>query len=75
LMLEGMFHLPSASGSGQSGTPCDRMQSAYLIPWEDAFGAAVLAGGLEDPHAAVTVPASRAAASSRAGASERAPYG
>jgi hypothetical protein len=38
-------------GSGKLGTPCLRMQSAYLIPCEAPLLAAAL-GLPEDPHAA-----------------------
>jgi hypothetical protein len=51
LMLEGRLTPPFGLGSGKLGTPCLRMQSAYLIPCEAPLLAAAL-GLPEDPHAA-----------------------
>src|SRR6202042_130744 len=41
------------TGSGKPVTPCERMQSANLIPWATPPSSAVVCGLLEDPHAAI----------------------
>src|ERR1039458_4618734 len=69
LMSGGRLTLPSGLGSGKVGTPWERMQSAYLIPWgeaPEAPEAAVLVALLEDPQAAIaTAPVTAASAIDR----------
>jgi len=50
--LELIWMPPPELGSGKFGTPCDRMQSEYLIPIACPFEDDVVLGLLEDPQAA-----------------------
>lgn len=65
MMLEGRTVMPSAFGSGKFGTPCERMQSAYLIACETLLEAEMLGLCEEDPHAVIPTAQVTAVAATR----------
>lgn len=46
---------PPGPGSGKFGTPCERMQSAYLIPTDSLLASELALGFPDDPHPASTI--------------------
>ena len=64
---------PPGPGSGKFGTPCERMQSAYLMPADSLLELEVPLGVPDDPHPASTIV--QLAAATRSAVSLRTPLG